>query len=115
MEESLNDIDKQDMLPVLDVRVLDATKKSKFRVRRLINFPLAETMDEMKSTSINNACYMLCRSETLPLQHAAEKSKLRSEVIKQVKDLFDLKEMGAITEEEYEEKKKNLLEYSYIF
>ena len=54
---------------------------------------------------------MLCRSETLPLQHAAEKSKLRSEVIKQVKDLFDLKEMGAITEEEYEEKKKNLLEY----
>jgi hypothetical protein len=32
-------------------------------------------------------------------------------VIKQVKDLFDLKEMGAITEEEYEEKKKNLLEY----
>jgi hypothetical protein len=49
MEESLNDIDEQDMLPVLDVRVLDATKKSKFRVRRLINFPLAETMDEMKS------------------------------------------------------------------
>jgi hypothetical protein len=32
-------------------------------------------------------------------------------VIKQVKDLFDLKEMGAITEKEYEEKKKNLLEY----
>ncbi len=50
---------------------------------------------------------MLCRSTTT----AAEKSKLRSEVIKQVKDLFDLKEMGAITEEEYEEKKKNLLEY----
>ena len=44
MEESLNDIVEQDMLPVLDVRVLDATKKSKFRVRRLINFPL-----EMKS------------------------------------------------------------------
>ncbi|CAB3977072.1 Hypothetical predicted protein [Paramuricea clavata] len=34
-----------------------------------------------------------------------EKAKLRSEVIKQVKDLFDLKQLGAITEEEYEEKR----------
>ena len=49
MDESLHDIDEQDMLPVLDVRVLDDTKKSKFRVRRLTNFPLAETLDEMKS------------------------------------------------------------------
>ncbi len=59
MEESLNDIDEQDMLPVLDVRVLDGTKKSKFRVRRLINFPLAETMDEMKS-----ACKYLCQTSS---------------------------------------------------
>ena len=36
---------------------------------------------------------------------------MRSEAIKQVKDLFDLKEIGAITDEEYEEKKKLLLEY----
>ena len=49
MDESLHDIDEQDMLPVLDVWVLDETKKSKFRVRRLTNFPLAETLDEMKS------------------------------------------------------------------
>jgi hypothetical protein len=34
---------------------------------------------------------------------------LRSEIIKQIKDLFDLKQLGAITEEEYEEKKKTLL------
>ena len=45
-----DDIDEQDMLPVLEVRVLDATKKTSFRVRRLTNFPVAETMDEMKST-----------------------------------------------------------------
>ena len=49
MDESFHDIDELDMLPVLDVRVLDETKKSKFRVRRLTNFPLAETLDEMKS------------------------------------------------------------------
>ena len=49
MDESLHDIDEQDMLTVLDVWVLDETKKSKFRVRRLTNFPLAETLDEMKS------------------------------------------------------------------
>lgn len=36
---------------------------------------------------------------------------MRSEAIKQVKDLFDLKEIGAITDEEYEEKKELLLEY----
>ena len=40
---------------------------------------------------------------------ASEKATLWSEVIKQVKDLFDLKEMGAITVEVYEEKKKLLL------
>ena len=45
-----DDIDEQDMLPILEVRVLDATKKTSFRVRRLTNFPVAETMDEMKST-----------------------------------------------------------------
>ena len=34
---------------------------------------------------------------------------LRSEVIKQIRDLFDLKQMGAITEEEYDEKREILL------
>ena len=38
-----------------------------------------------------------------------EKAHLRSEVIKQIKDLFDLKNLGAITEEEYVEKKALLL------
>ena len=38
-----------------------------------------------------------------------EKAHLRSEVIKQIKDLFDLKNLGAITEEEYVEKKVLLL------
>ena len=38
-----------------------------------------------------------------------EKTQLRSEVIKQIKDLFDLKNLGAITEEEYVEKKTFLL------
>jgi hypothetical protein len=36
---------------------------------------------------------------------------LRSEVINQIKDLFELKQLGAITGEEYEEKKKILLKY----
>ncbi|CAB4038288.1 Hypothetical predicted protein [Paramuricea clavata] len=39
------------------------------------------------------------------------KSKFRSEIIKQIKDLFELKQLDAITEEEYEEKKKILLKY----
>lgn len=39
------------------------------------------------------------------------KTKLRSEVINQIKDLFELKQLGAITGEEYEEKKKILLKY----
>lgn len=35
---------------------------------------------------------------------------MRSELIKQIKDLFDLKQLGAITEEEYVENKKILLQ-----
>ena len=50
MDDSIPDIDVQEALPVLDVRVLDATKKSKFRVRRLTQFPITETVHEMKST-----------------------------------------------------------------
>ena len=34
---------------------------------------------------------------------------MRSEVIKQIRDLFDLKQMEAITEEEYDEKREILL------
>ncbi|CAB4015551.1 Hypothetical predicted protein [Paramuricea clavata] len=37
------------------------------------------------------------------------KTKSRSELIKQIQDLFDLKQVGAISEEEYEEKSKILL------
>ena len=40
---------EEDMVPVLEVRILDETKKSSFRVRRLTNFPIAENIDEMKS------------------------------------------------------------------
>ena len=40
---------EEDMVPVLEVRILDDTKKSSFRVRRLTNFPIAENIDEMKS------------------------------------------------------------------
>ena len=36
-------------------------------------------------------------------------AKLRSEVIKHIKDLFDLKQVGAITQEEYDDKKEILL------
>lgn len=51
MDEMFDDkfSEEQDMLPVLKVRVLDCTKKSRIRVRRLTNFPIAETMDDMKS------------------------------------------------------------------
>ena len=38
-----------------------------------------------------------------------EKTHLRSEVIKQIKDLFDLKNLGAITKEGYVKKKALLL------
>jgi hypothetical protein len=41
--------EEEDVLPVLEVRVVDATKKPSFRVRRLTNFPPAETVEEMKS------------------------------------------------------------------
>ena len=33
---------EEDLVPVLEVRILDDTKKSSFRVRRLTNFPIAE-------------------------------------------------------------------------
>ena len=49
MAETLDIIDEQDMLPVLEVRVLDAHKKTSYRVRRLSQFPMAETVIEMKT------------------------------------------------------------------
>lgn len=49
MDETFDDNDEQDMLPVLEVRVLDATKKTSYRVRQLTNFPITETIDEMIS------------------------------------------------------------------
>ena len=51
MDETFDDniFEEHDILPVLEVRVLDATKKTRFRVRRLTNFPIAETMDDMIS------------------------------------------------------------------
>ena len=35
---------------------------------------------------------------------------MRSEILKQMKELFELKKMGAITEDEYIEKKTTLLQ-----
>ena len=51
MDEMFDDdiFEEQDMLPVLEVRVLDCTKRSRIRVRRLTNFPITETMDDMES------------------------------------------------------------------
>ena len=69
------------------------------------------TVINKQYTTVNKQCMLYALQVGNSTTTAAEKSKLRSEVIKQVKDLFDLKEMGAITEKEYEEKKKNLLEY----
>ena len=40
---------QEDTVPVLEVHILDETKKSSFRVTRLTNFPTAENIDEMKS------------------------------------------------------------------
>ena len=61
MDEMFDDdiFEEQDMLPVLEVRILDCTKRSRIPVRRLTNFPIAETMDDKKS---------LCRysCQTLP-------------------------------------------------
>ena len=49
MAETLDDVFDQEMLPVLEVRVLDITKKNSFRVRRLTNFPIAESLQDMKT------------------------------------------------------------------
>ena len=37
------------MLHVLEVRVLDVTTQNSFRVRRLTNFPTAESLQDMKT------------------------------------------------------------------
>ena len=49
MAETLDNAFEEDMLPVLKVRVLDAIKKNSFRVRRLTNFPIAESLQDMKT------------------------------------------------------------------
>ena len=49
MIETLDNVFEQDSLPVLEVRVLDVTKKNSFRVRRLTHFPIAENLKDMKS------------------------------------------------------------------
>ena len=49
MAETFDNVFDQDMLPVLEVRVLDVTKKNSFRVRRLTNFPIAESLQDMKT------------------------------------------------------------------
>ena len=49
MDETFDLNDEQDIFPVLEVRVLDKTKKTSFRVRRLTNFPVAENMKDMKA------------------------------------------------------------------
>ena len=41
--------DQEDLLPVLEVRILDSKRKSSFKVRRLTDFPIAESMKELKS------------------------------------------------------------------
>lgn len=46
----LSDFEEVDVIPVLEVRVLDATKKTSYRVRRLTNFPSAETVQDMKNS-----------------------------------------------------------------
>ena len=40
------DLVKQN-IPVLEVRVLDAIRKSSFRVRRVTNFPLVDTLNDL--------------------------------------------------------------------
>ena len=40
-----------------------------------------------------------------------QETRKRTETLQQIRELFDLKEMGAITDEEYNEKKQNLLKY----
>ena len=49
MAEALNLNEEQDMLPVLEVRVLDATKKTSHWMRPLTNFPIAESVQDIKS------------------------------------------------------------------
>ena len=49
MAENLDVLDEQDVLPVLEVRVLDKNRKSSFRLRRFTNFPAVETVKDMKT------------------------------------------------------------------
>ena len=49
MDETFDLSDEQDILPVLEVRVLNETKKKSYRVRQLTNFPVAENIQDMKA------------------------------------------------------------------
>ena len=49
MDEAFDLNDERDILPILEVRVLDEARKSSFRVRRLTHFPVAENMQDMKA------------------------------------------------------------------
>ena len=52
MDEMFDDniFEETDILPVREVWVLDCTNKSRTRVKRLTNFPIAETMNDIKSS-----------------------------------------------------------------
>lgn len=65
---------KQDTLPVLEVRVLDTTRKSSFRVRRLANLPIVHTLEEMKVTL---ELYLpdIKHVETCPVGYVLERNK----------------------------------------
>jgi hypothetical protein len=44
MDENFYHITEEDLLPILEVRVLDSTKKTSFRVRQLTRFPVAKAI-----------------------------------------------------------------------
>ena len=41
--------DEDDLLPILEVRVLDMNRKSNFQVRKLTEFPIVENMKDLRS------------------------------------------------------------------
>ena len=51
LDETSNLYDEQDIFPVFEVRVLDETKNTSFRVIRVTRFPVAENMQDMKAAS----------------------------------------------------------------
>ncbi|XP_028417959.1 uncharacterized protein LOC114542659 isoform X2 [Dendronephthya gigantea] len=49
-----SNVESESVIPVLEVRVLDINKKTSFRLRRITEFPVNNTISELREALINN-------------------------------------------------------------